>query len=282
MARGSKRTDDGVRVFRYPLGYRIAFSIGAFLLGAYALVAATSLFRGRYVLAGPVAVIGLFAIVNAWLVWTLLVKVRTDAEGMTLSRLGRKRRILWRDVKAVEHRRRSASLLIRAQPECLRVHRQLQKYLEFYSVLKAAVPAEAIEPPMPIPFTIAASRTPHILSGGGFALFGFLGGYGMLRGGGGFAALLLLFAALSLYLWLWHAPLRFEFDRDGLRAVYLVRSVQYRAAEFESAELVQRRTEAVLRMHFGRKRVDLSDSQVRIAPERIHESVLAAYALQKR
>jgi hypothetical protein len=215
-------------------------------------------------------------------VWTLLVKVRTDAEGITLSRFGRKRRVLWRDVKAVEHRRRSASLLIRTQSECLRVHRQLQRYLEFYNVLKAAVPAEAIEPPLAVPFTIAVSWTLHILLGGGFALFGFWGGYGMLLGGGALAALPLLLAAVCLYLWIWHAPLRFEFDRDGLRAVYLGRSVRYGAAELESAELVQRHTKAVLRLLFGRKRVELSDSQVRIAPERIHASVLAAYALQKR
>jgi hypothetical protein len=227
-------------------------------------------------------VIGLFAIVNACLVWALLVKVRTDAEGMTLSRFGRKRRVLWRDVIAVEHRRRSASLLIRTQSESLRVHRQLQRYLEFYNLLKAAVPAEAIEPPMPIPFTIPASWTLHILLGGGFAVLGFLGGYGMLLGGGVLAALPLLLAALSLYAWLWHAAVRFEFDRDGLRTVYLTRSVRYRAAELASAELVQRRAEAVLRLQFGRKNVDLSDSQVRIAPERIHASVLAAYALQKR
>jgi len=279
--RGTRRTDGGGRVFRYPLGYRILSLVGSVFLGTCTVLALGPGPGIAAILRWPVVVFGLCAALNAWLLWALLPRIETDAEGIALTRLGHKRRLRWRDVRAIEHRPGSASLVIRGPSAVLRVHRQLRRYLEFYKILTAAVPGEALEQPLRIPFTVAASPTLRLVLAGTLVLSGWLGL--ALLGSGSRPAALVMFglAALSLYVGLYRAPVRFEFDRDGLKTVYLLREARRRAAELQAIELVQRRAVTVLRLKFRGKTVSLSDSQVRVPPERIYESLLGAYPVQK-
>jgi hypothetical protein len=228
-----------------------------------------------------VVVYGLATVLSVCLLWTLLPRIETDAEGVTLARLGRRRRVRWNEVRAVEHRPASASLLIRGPSQVLRVHRQLRGFIEFYNTLKAAVPSEALEPPLKLPFTVAASATLRLVLGCWFVFFGCLGYVALRNGARGAALILFGLAAVCVYAWLRHAAARYEFDRDGVTAVYVLGKVSYRAADLRGIELVQRSAEIVLRLKFKGKTVSLSDNRVRIAPERIYESVVGAYPVQK-
>jgi hypothetical protein len=229
----------------------------------------------------PVVLFGVCAALNAWFLWTMLPRIETDAEGMTLRRLGIKRRLRWRDVRAVEHRPASASLIVRGPSGALRVHRQLQQFLAFYNRLKAAVPSEALERPLQLPFTVAGSRTLLFSFGGVFLFFAFLGGSGLSRGGSRLPLILLGLAALCLLALLRYVPLRFHFDRDGLQVAYLARKAKYRAEDLLGIELIQRSAVILLRMKFRRGTVDLKDSQILIAPERLYQSLIECYPLPK-
>jgi hypothetical protein len=282
MVRGTKQTNGEGSVFRYPLAYRIAFSLGSLFLGTSAVLAAGAGHGMGGAPRWPVVLFGVCAALNAWFLWTLLPRIETDAEGMTLAQLGLKRRLRWRDVRAVEHRPGSASLIIRGPSGTLRVHRQLGRFLVFYNLLKAAAPSEALERPLPLPFTVAASRTLFFFYGGGFLLFAFLGGAGLLRGGGARSPLIMLgLAALCLLAGLRYVPLRFHFDRDGLQVVYLARKASYRAEDLLGIELIQRSAVILLRMKFRRGTVDLKDSQILIAPERLYQSLIESYPVAK-
>jgi hypothetical protein len=232
-------------------------------------------------LQAPILVFGVFAALNACMLWTLLPRIETDAEGMTLARFGLKRRLRWRDVRAVEHRPGSASLIVRGPSGALRVHRQLRRFLVFYNLLKAAVPSEALERPLQLPFTVAGSRTLLYSYGGAFLFFAFLGGTGLLRGGSRLPLIVLGLAALCLLTLLRYVPLRFHFDQGGLQVVYLARKASYRAEDLLGIELIQRSAVILLRMKFRRGTVDLRDSQVLIAPERLYQSLIESYPAAK-
>jgi hypothetical protein len=277
----SEFVDRGWRVFRYPLGYRIVSVLGSLFLGACTVLALAPGAGVEGLPRWPAVVYGLSTVLSVCLLWTLLARIETDAEGVTLARLGLKRRMRWSDVRAVEHRPGSASLVIHGPSKVLRVHRQLRGFIEFYNTLKAAVPSEALEPPLQLPFTVAASSALRLALGCWLVLFGCFG-YVALRSGARRAALILFgLAVLCLYAWLRHAPARYEFDRDGVVAVCALRKVSYRAADLRGIELVQQSAGTVLRLKFRGKTVSLSDSRVRIAPERIYESVVGAYPVQK-
>jgi hypothetical protein len=277
----SESADGGGRVFRYPLRYRILSVLGSLFLGACTVLALAPGFGVEGVLRWPVVVYGLSTVLSVCLLWTLLARIETDGEGVTLARPGLKRRMRWSDVRAVEHRPVSASLAIRGPSQVLRVHRQLRGFIEFYNTLKAAVSREALEPPLRLPFTVAASSTLWLVLGCWFVFFGYLG-YVALRSGARRAALILFgLAVLYLYAWLRYVAARYEFDRDGVIAVYALRKVSYQAADLRGIELVQQGAEVVLRLKFSGKTVSLSDSRVRIAPERIYESVVGAYPVRE-
>ncbi|MGO9095463.1 MAG: hypothetical protein ACLQGV_09590 [Bryobacteraceae bacterium] len=278
---GTKPTDGQPSVFRYPLLYRIAACVGTLFLGASTMLAARAAHGMGGSVRWSVVLFGLFAALNAWFLWTMLPRIETDAEGMTLQRLGFKRRLRWRDVRAVEHRPASSSLIVRGSSETLRVHRQLQQFLVFYNRLAAAAPPEAMERPLQLPFTVAGSRTLLFSFGGVFLFFAFLGGNGLLRGGSRLPLILLGLAALCLLAALRYVPLRFHFDRDGLQVVYLARTAKYRAEDLLGIELIQRSAVILLRMKFRRATVDLKDSQILIAPERLYLSLIECYPLPK-
>lgn len=281
MVRGTRQTDGERCVFRYPLAYRIASSVGTLFLGTCTVLAAAARHRMGGGLLWPVVLFGVFTALNAWFLWTLLPRVETDAEGLTLARLGLKRRLQWRDVRAVEHRPASASLIIRGPSGTLRIHRQLGRFLEFYNLLKTAAPSEALERPLQLPFTVAASRALLVYLGILFLLFAYLGGTGLLRGGLRFPPIMLFLAALFLLAGLRYVPLRFHFHRDGLQVVYLARKASYRAEDLRGIELIQRPAVTLLRMKFRHGTVDLKDSQILIAPERLYQSLIESYPAAK-
>lgn len=277
----SEFADRGWRVFRYPLGYRILAGLGSLFLGACTVLA---LGQGAGVDGfprWPVFVYGLSTLLSAFVLWTLLPRIETDGEGLTLARLGFRRQVRWSDVCAAEHRPISASLVVRGPSKALRVHRQLRGFIEFYNILKAAVPRQALEPTLQLPFTVAATSTLRLVLGCWFVLFGFLG-YTALRSEADQGALILFGLALfCVYAWLRQTVARYEFDRDGVTAIYALRKVSYRATDLRGIELVQRGAEIVLRLKFKGQTVSLADSRVRIAPERIYESVVKAYPVRK-
>ena len=277
----SKVADHGWRVFRYPLGYRIVSGLGSLFLGACTVLAFGTGSGIEGLPRWPVLLYGLATALSAGLLWTLLPRIETDDEGVAVARLGLRRRVRWSDVRAVEHRPSSASLLIRGPSVELRVHRQLREFIEFYNILKAAVPHEALEPPLKLPFTVAASLTLRFVLGFWFALFVGLG-YVALRGGATRTALIPLGLALfCVYAWLRQAVVRYEFERDGVAAVYVLGKDSYRAADLRAIQLVQRGAEIVLQMRFKGKTVKLSDNRVRTAPERIYDCAMGAYPVQR-
>jgi hypothetical protein len=229
----------------------------------------------------PFVFLGVFAALNAWFLWIMLPRIETDAEGMTIERLGLKRRLPWCDVRAVEHRPASSSLIVRGPSQTLRVHRQLGGFLEFYNLLAAAAPSEVLARPLQLPFTVAASRTLFFLYGGMFLLLAFMGGKGLWRGGGRSSLIVLGAAALFLLMVLRYLPLRFHFDPDGLQVVYLARKASYRAKDLLGIELIQRSAVILLRLKFRRGTVDLRDSQILIAPERLYQSLIESYPVAK-
>jgi len=163
----------------------------------------------------------------------------------------------------------------------LRIHRQLQQFLVFYNRLKAAVPSEALGRPLQLPFTVAGSRTLLFSFGGAFLFFAFLGGAGLFWEGLRLPLMLLGLAALCLLAVLRYVPRRFHFDRDACKVVYLARKAKYRAEDLIGIELIQRSAVILLRMKFRRGTVDLKDSQILIAPERLYESLIEAYPVAK-
>jgi membrane protein implicated in regulation of membrane protease activity len=278
---GTKPTDGQRSVFHYPLVYRIAAGVGTLFLGTSTVLAAGVGHGMGGGVRWPAVFFGACAALNAWFLWTLLPRIETDAEGMTLQRLGLKRRLRWRDVRAVEHRPASSSLIVRGPSGALRIHRQLQQFLVFYNRLKAAVPSEALGRPLQLPFTVAGSRTLLFSFGGAFLFFAFLGGAGLFWEGLRLPLMLLGLAALCLLAVLRYVPRRFHFDRDGLQVVYLARKAKYRAEDLIGIELIQRSAVILLRMKFRRGTVDLKDSQILIAPERLYESLIEAYPVAK-
>jgi hypothetical protein len=88
-------------------------------------------------------------------------------------------------------------------------------------------------------------------------------------------------AALFLLMVLRYLPLRFHFDPDGLQVVYLARKASYRAKDLLGIELIQRSAVILLRLKFRRGTVDLRDSQILIAPERLYQSLIESYPVAK-
>ncbi len=91
--------------------------------------------------------------------------------------------------------------------------------------------------------------------------------------------LLLGMAVMCLALLGWDAVLRFEFDGSGLRIVYPARTVIHAAAHLNGVALLQRELDIVVAIQFGSKTVELSDSQIVIAPERVFDGVVRGYHL---
>ncbi len=223
-----------------------------------------------------------FGVLSSVLTLVTLSRFETDAQGITRSLLGKKRRLNWREIEGVEHRPPSNSLCLRSQSGNLRILRQIQGFVELLEIVQSSVPTSAIETPLSVPFIVPASWTVRAAFAG-LTSFVFLFAFYVWRVGTDWptAALLFGLGALNGVLLGWYASLRFEFDNAEFRIVYPLRSTRYRIADLSGVALVQTDLDIAVALKFGGKTVELSDNQITIAPERVYESLVAAYGLSE-
>jgi hypothetical protein len=266
-----------VKTFRYAITYQVIFLVSTVLfLGAAILALRADPEHGGGI-AWPAVCFLFFAVLGGLFLWATLPTVKTDPEGITRDRLGLRQRLVWRDVKRVEHRPVSNSMLLCTGSDRLRIQRQIRGFIDLVRIVKGAVPAKALDPPFTMPFQVPASWNLRIVFGGMSGSFLLLGMYDLVvKTEWKSAALFLGLSAVAAALLSWHAFLRFEFDTSGLRVVYPARTVKYAADDLDGVDLVQRDLDIVLALHFGSKTVELSDNQIVLAPERVYESLIGA------
>jgi hypothetical protein len=270
--------------FRYSRFLQILFPIGAVFFLSIAVLALQARPENGGGLAWPAIMFLGFGLLNCFLFWAVLATVATDSEGVVATRLGAQRKLFWRDIRRIEHRPTSGSLVISTGTSKLRIHRQLKGFLAFWDILLAKAPAGAVEPAFSLPFQVPASWNMRIVFGGMALFFLSVASYSALSGRDQRTALLMAaFGVGNFVLLAWHAILRVEFESAAIHLVYAARRITIPAIELDGVSLFQRDLDIVLLLHLaGKSRpIEMSDNQFTIAPERVYASVTAAYGLSE-
>ncbi len=145
-----------IHVFRYAWPCRGVFLICSISCFTAAILALNSAPKNGGGFAWPAIVLALFGFFFSALLWAILPSFRTDFEGITRRRLGRRHRLMWRDIQRVEHRAASSSLILCTNASRMRIHRQIRGFIELFDIVKNSVTNGAMEPPLTVP-----SACPH-------------------------------------------------------------------------------------------------------------------------
>jgi hypothetical protein len=182
-----------------------------------------------------------FGVLDVVLWYFLSARIRLDAEGISLRRLGRTIRIRYEDVTRIEDRVASQRLIIHSWGKKIVVEKQVENYALFYSLLMELCPHRVSEErPTTFPIEVRVQRWAKVvywlfpIAGGALLLLAILGSAG--TDAAVFGSLLLGIGVVGFFV-----PCAYHFDRDSIEMVYLWRRKTFSSDDLLGIRLVRTR-----------------------------------------